>query len=131
MAGGAVVVAAGGLASLFAVRVASLLVNTSAKGKALAKVLGDRPVVLIRGHGDALRLVAPRAGAIAYPRYAWRINSTELVTRLRDEQGVREPIRCSISIGRSMSSRRSKSIRRSKSRGSVMTHSPCLMCVNG
>jgi hypothetical protein len=42
----------------------------------------------IRGHGEALRLVPPRAGAIAYPRYAWRINSTELVTRLRDEQGV-------------------------------------------
>jgi HCOMODA/2-hydroxy-3-carboxy-muconic semialdehyde decarboxylase len=31
-----------------------MLVNTSAKGKALAKVLGDRPVVLIRGHGDAV-----------------------------------------------------------------------------
>jgi aspartate/methionine/tyrosine aminotransferase len=42
----------------------------------------------IRGHGEALRLVPPRAGAIAYPRYAWPINSTELVTRLRDEQGV-------------------------------------------
>lgn len=42
----------------------------------------------IGGHGDALRLVPPQAGAIAYPRYAWPINSTELVTRLRDEQGV-------------------------------------------
>ena len=42
-----------------------------------------------------------------------------------------EPIRCSISIGRSISNRRSKSVCRSKSRGSVMTHSPCLMCVNG
>jgi aspartate/methionine/tyrosine aminotransferase len=42
----------------------------------------------IRRHADALRLVPPQAGAIAYPRYAWRINSTELVTRLRDEQGV-------------------------------------------
>ncbi len=31
-----------------------MLVNTSAKGKALAKVLGERPVVLIRGHGDAV-----------------------------------------------------------------------------
>ena len=31
-----------------------MLVNTSAKGKALAKVLGARPVVLIRGHGDAV-----------------------------------------------------------------------------
>jgi aspartate/methionine/tyrosine aminotransferase len=42
----------------------------------------------VRGHGEALRLVPPRAGAIAYPRYAWPINSTALVTRLRDEQGV-------------------------------------------
>ena len=32
----------------------NMLVNTGAKGKALAKVLGDRPVVLIRGHGDAV-----------------------------------------------------------------------------
>jgi aspartate/methionine/tyrosine aminotransferase len=38
--------------------------------------------------GDAFRMVPPRAGAIAYLRYAWPINSTELVTRLRDEQGV-------------------------------------------
>jgi aspartate/methionine/tyrosine aminotransferase len=42
----------------------------------------------VRGHGSALHLVPPRAGAIAYPRYAWPINSTLLVTRLRDEQGV-------------------------------------------
>jgi aspartate/methionine/tyrosine aminotransferase len=39
-------------------------------------------------HRDALRLVAPRAGAIAYLRYSWPLNSTELVTRLRDEQSV-------------------------------------------
>ena len=38
--------------------------------------------------GDLFRLVPPRAGAIAYLRYAWRVNSTELVTRLREEQGV-------------------------------------------
>ena len=39
-------------------------------------------------HRDAFRLVPPRAGAIAYLRYAWAVNSTELVTRLRDEHGV-------------------------------------------
>jgi len=38
--------------------------------------------------GDLFRLVPPRAGAIAYLRYAWPVNSTELVTRLREEQGV-------------------------------------------
>jgi aspartate/methionine/tyrosine aminotransferase len=39
-----------------------------------------------RGH--AFRLVPPRAGAIAYLRYLWSVNSTELVLRLRDEQSV-------------------------------------------
>ena len=38
--------------------------------------------------GDAFRLVPPRAGAIAYMRYAWPVNSLELVLRLRDEQSV-------------------------------------------
>jgi aspartate/methionine/tyrosine aminotransferase len=41
-----------------------------------------------RERGPAVTLVPPRAGAIAYLRYAWRINSTELVERLRDEHGV-------------------------------------------
>jgi ribulose-5-phosphate 4-epimerase/fuculose-1-phosphate aldolase len=31
-----------------------MLVNTNAKGRALAKVLGAHPVVLMRGHGDAV-----------------------------------------------------------------------------
>ncbi len=35
-----------------------------------------------------VRVVTPRAGAIAYVRYDWDVNSTELVTRLRDEAGV-------------------------------------------
>jgi aspartate/methionine/tyrosine aminotransferase len=47
-------------------------------------VIGD----WVRARGDALRLVPPRAGAIAYLRYRWPVNSTELVVRLRDEQGV-------------------------------------------
>jgi aspartate/methionine/tyrosine aminotransferase len=33
-------------------------------------------------------LVPPRAGAIAYVRYSWRVNSTVLVERLRDEKSV-------------------------------------------
>lgn len=36
----------------------------------------------------ALRMIAPRAGAIAWIRYGWKIGSLDLVTRLRDEQGV-------------------------------------------
>jgi aspartate/methionine/tyrosine aminotransferase len=38
--------------------------------------------------GEAFRMVPPRAGAIAYLRYPWKVNSTELVLRLRDEQSV-------------------------------------------
>jgi aspartate/methionine/tyrosine aminotransferase len=37
---------------------------------------------------DALHMVPPRAGAIAYLRYQWPINSTELCTRLREEADV-------------------------------------------
>jgi aspartate/methionine/tyrosine aminotransferase len=39
-------------------------------------------------YGDAFRLVPPRAGAFAYPRYRWDVNSTQLICRLRDERGV-------------------------------------------
>jgi hypothetical protein len=42
----------------------------------------------VRRRGELFRLVPPRAGAIAYLRYAWPVNSTELVTRLREEQSV-------------------------------------------
>jgi aspartate/methionine/tyrosine aminotransferase len=37
---------------------------------------------------EALYLVPPRAGAIAYLRYAWKVGSMELVLRLRDEKSV-------------------------------------------
>jgi hypothetical protein len=42
----------------------------------------------MRGHDPGFRLVPPRAGAIAYPRYSWAINSTRLMERLRDEQSL-------------------------------------------
>jgi hypothetical protein len=42
----------------------------------------------IRRRQEAFRLVPPRAGAIAYVRYGWKVNSTTLVERLRDEQSV-------------------------------------------
>jgi len=42
----------------------------------------------MRGHAPGFRLVPPRAGAIAYPRYSWKINSTKLMERLRDERSV-------------------------------------------
>lgn len=42
----------------------------------------------VRRRSTAFRMVPPRAGAIAYLRYAWRVGSIELVTRLRDQQSV-------------------------------------------
>ena len=42
----------------------------------------------MKRHGEGFRLVPPRAGAIAYPRYSWPINSTRLIERLRDEESL-------------------------------------------
>jgi aspartate/methionine/tyrosine aminotransferase len=42
----------------------------------------------IRSHGDALSIVEPQAGAIAYFRYKYPVNSTQLVERLRKEKSV-------------------------------------------
>jgi aspartate/methionine/tyrosine aminotransferase len=36
----------------------------------------------------SVHLVPPEAGAIAYLRYGWKVNSTQLVERLRDQHGV-------------------------------------------
>ena len=40
------------------------------------------------GHGGLFRYARPDAGAIVYVQYQHRINSTELVTRLREEKSV-------------------------------------------
>jgi aspartate/methionine/tyrosine aminotransferase len=40
------------------------------------------------GHGSLFSYAPPDAGAIVYPRYHHAINSTELVTRLRQEKSV-------------------------------------------
>jgi hypothetical protein len=42
----------------------------------------------LRAHGDAFAWIAPEAGAICYVRYRHPVNSTELVTRLREEKSV-------------------------------------------
>jgi aspartate/methionine/tyrosine aminotransferase len=42
----------------------------------------------LASHGDAFHHVAPQAGAIVYVSYRHEINSTELVTRLRDTHSV-------------------------------------------
>jgi aspartate/methionine/tyrosine aminotransferase len=42
----------------------------------------------MRAHDGGFRMVPPRAGAMAYLRYAWAVNSTRLIERLRDEQSL-------------------------------------------
>jgi aspartate/methionine/tyrosine aminotransferase len=42
----------------------------------------------LRAHDPMFSWIAPQAGAIVYVRYQYPINSTELVTRLRDEKSV-------------------------------------------
>jgi hypothetical protein len=42
----------------------------------------------LAGNGDRFSWIRPEAGAIVYTRYAHAINSTALVTRLRDEESV-------------------------------------------
>jgi aspartate/methionine/tyrosine aminotransferase len=42
----------------------------------------------LRDHGDVFAWIAPEAGAICYVRYRHPVNSTELVTRLRQEKSV-------------------------------------------
>jgi aspartate/methionine/tyrosine aminotransferase len=42
----------------------------------------------VDGHGGVFHLIPPRAGGIAFPRYELPINSTELSTRLREQQSV-------------------------------------------
>lgn len=51
---------------------------------------GQLPLVtsFVERHGNRVSWVPPKAGAIAYVRYAWDIESTELMERLRDEKGV-------------------------------------------
>ena len=42
----------------------------------------------LAAHGDRLTWIRPEAGAIVYTRYAHPINSTALVTRLREDESV-------------------------------------------
>ena len=42
----------------------------------------------LRAHEPSFSWLPPEAGAIIYARYQYPINSTELVTRLRDEKSV-------------------------------------------
>jgi ribulose-5-phosphate 4-epimerase/fuculose-1-phosphate aldolase len=57
-----------------------LLVSTIKQGAALAKVLGDRPVALLRGHGNVV--VAPDIPRVVHRALYTEINARQLVTAL-------------------------------------------------
>jgi len=75
-------------------RLAQVALEPARRAKLLArtkKILNDqlpRVTSFVEQHGNRMSWVPPRAGAIAYVRYEWDINSTKLMERLRDEKGV-------------------------------------------
>lgn len=75
-------------------RLAQVALEPTRRTKILArtrKILNDQlPLVtsFVERHGNRVSWVPPKAGAIAYVRYAWDINSTELMEKLRDEKSV-------------------------------------------
>jgi hypothetical protein len=55
------------------------------------RILNEQLPILaafVERHGEHLSWVRPKAGAIAFIRYNWPINSTRLFERIRDEKGV-------------------------------------------
>ncbi|MCP5165476.1 MAG: aminotransferase class I/II-fold pyridoxal phosphate-dependent enzyme [Pseudomonadales bacterium] len=58
------------------------------RGRALLRT--NVPVVeqWAAAHGDRFHMIAPRAGGMAFMRYNFDINSSELVTRLREDKSV-------------------------------------------
>jgi HCOMODA/2-hydroxy-3-carboxy-muconic semialdehyde decarboxylase len=64
-----------------------LLVSTGKQGAALAKVLGDKPVALLRGHGNIV--VAPDIPRVVHRALYTEVNAQQLVTAL----SFRRPIK--------------------------------------
>ena len=64
-----------------------LLVTTTKQGAALAKVLGDKPVALLRGHGNIV--VAPDVPRVVHRALYTEVNAQQLVTAL----SFRRPIK--------------------------------------
>lgn len=75
-------------------RLAQVALAPARRAKILERtrtLLNDQlPLVesFVEHHGNRVSWVRPKAGAIAYVRYAWDIDSTKLMERLRDEKGV-------------------------------------------
>ena len=71
-----------------------MLVNTNAKGRALAKVLGAHPVVLMRGHGDAV--VGPSLQVAVFRAIYTEVATGEFADSGHDAGGadhISEPVR--------------------------------------
>jgi aspartate/methionine/tyrosine aminotransferase len=83
-------IAPGALSDLLARKALDPAVRPRVLARTRAIVNANLPVLTawLDGHGDAFHFVPPRAGAIAYPRYGWKYNSTRLVERLRDDHSV-------------------------------------------
>jgi HCOMODA/2-hydroxy-3-carboxy-muconic semialdehyde decarboxylase len=64
-----------------------LLVSTGKQGAALAKVLGDKPVALLRGHGNIV--VAPDIPRVVHRALYTEVNAQQLATAL----SFRRPIK--------------------------------------
>lgn len=81
-------------ASTLSDRLAALALEPARRHRILArtrKILnGQLPLVtsFVDRHREHLSLVPPKAGAIAFVRYDWPVNSTELTEKMRDEIGV-------------------------------------------
>jgi aspartate/methionine/tyrosine aminotransferase len=75
-------------------RLARVALDPSRRSTILARtraiVRQNLPVIegWLHGHDPMFSWIPPRAGAIVYVRYNYTINSTELVTRLRNEKSV-------------------------------------------
>ena len=75
-------------------RLAQTALAPATRARLLARtrqVIGDnlpRVEAWLAAHGDRFSWIRPEAGAIVYTRYAHPINSTALVTRLREEESV-------------------------------------------
>ena len=65
-------------------RTKGLLVTNNEQGAALAKVLGDKPVALMRGHGNLV--VAPDIPRVVHRALYTEVNAQQLATALSFRQ---------------------------------------------
>jgi aspartate/methionine/tyrosine aminotransferase len=81
-------------ASMLSDRLASLALEAGRRQRILErtrKILNEQLPILaafVNRHSEHLSWVPPKAGAIAFIRYDWPINSTRLFERVRDEKSV-------------------------------------------